>query len=400
MSTLTLTDKRHTICHVLHTMRIGGAEVLAKEYAQHTHQDFDVVFACLDDLGELGEGLRQDGYTVEVIRRKSGFDLGCAKRLAKFLCQQQVSLVHAHQYAPFFYSALSRIGRHRIPILFMEHGRDFPDYSRPKRKLANKVLLRKSDQAVAVGECVRQALINNEGIPSSRIKVVYNGIDLSRYDAERRARESIRNELGIGRDAIVLIQVARLNRLKDHPTALQALARLVTTQPWVHLLVAGDGEGRADIERLIDELQLGSRVTLLGTRNDVPRLLQAADIFLLSSITEGVALTLIEAMATGLPCVATRVGGNAEVVIHGETGFLCDPSNPEALALRLNTLCTDHELRRHLGMAGHRRAIEGFDDRQMHAALDRIYREMLGITPDPPHGVPLNNRRESMACTS
>jgi glycosyltransferase involved in cell wall biosynthesis len=329
----------------------------------------------------MGEALRAQGFVVEVLDRRPGFDHRCAHRLGRFCRRESVDLIHAHQYAPFLYSALSRLMWHSIPILLTEHGRDYPDYRRPKRVLANRLLLRRKDHVTAVGECVRDALVAYEGISTERIEVVHNGIDLERYEAERPERKSVRRELGVRPDELVVMQVARLNRLKDYPTAIRAMAQVFETAPHTRLVIVGDGEERSAVEHLVAQQGLGERVMLLGTRDDVPRLLQGADVFLLSSITEGIALTLIEAMATGLPCVATRVGGNEEVVVDEETGLVAAPSDPTQLANQLRRLCEDGSLRRRLGEAGYQRARVRFDAQRMHHTYERIYREMTGSAP-------------------
>lgn len=259
----------------------------------------------------------------------------------------------------------------------MEHGRDFPDYPRVKRKLANRVLLDRGDGLVAVGECVRQALVANEGLPLERIELVYNGIELHRYDPTRTRREALRRQMSFTTDNIVIIQVARLNRLKDHPTAIRAMAQLRLSCPEARLVLVGDGEERSEIELLIDDLAISDHVQLLGVRNDVPDLLQMADLFMLSSITEGVALTLIEAMATGLPCVATDVGGNCEVIVDGMTGLLARANEPFDLANKLETLCQDPNLREQFGQAGLQRALEHFDSHKMHQSMAEIYTRLV-----------------------
>lgn len=369
-------DSRITVCHVLHTMHVGGAEILAAEYARRATPEFRVVFACLDEAGQMSDGLRNEGFAVHVVGRKAGFDLGCARRLATILRRENVDLVHAHQYGPFFYASLSRLFRWGTPLLFMEHGRDYPDYPRPKRKLANRLLLRRGDRVAAVGQCVKRALIDNEGLPSDRIEVIYNGVQLDRYDPRRPARDEVRIELGLGQDDIAFFQVARLNRLKDHPTAIRAMQILGQRCPRVRLYLVGDGEERFAVERLISELRLEPFVRLLGTRRDVPRLLQAADAYLLSSVTEGISLSLIEAMATALPIVATDVGGNGEVVVAGETGYLAPAGDAAGLAAAMERLCVDPSLRTRLGIAGELRARALFDDNAMHDRYQAIYREM------------------------
>ena len=140
----------------------------------------------------------------------------------------------------------------------------------------------------------------------------------------------------------------------------------------------GEGEERSAIERLISELHLNDTVRLLGTRRDIGRLLQAADMFLLTSVSEGIPLTLIEAMATGLPCVATRVGGVPEVVIDGETGLLTNVGDAASLAKCLNRLAAEPTLREQFGQAGYRQAAKLFNADDMHAAYQTLYRQLSG----------------------
>ncbi|PHR94618.1 MAG: glycosyltransferase [Blastopirellula sp.] len=387
-----------SLCHVLHTMNVGGAEILAKQYALRAADGFNVVFACLDELGELGSGLRDAGFTVEVIGRKPGFDMRCVWNLSRMFKKYDVKAIHAHQYGPFLYSAIARRLSGSPPILFLEHGRAYPDYRRPKRVFANRFLLCKKDRVAAVGEDVRQALISYEGISGDRVEVVYNGIDLSAYDSQRKLRNEVRQELQYDDDDQIVIQVARLNHLKDHVTAIRAIGKLSQEFPKLKLLLAGDGEERHSLEQLINELNLEDKVQLLGSRNDVPRLLQAADMFLLSSISEGIPLTLIEAMASGLPCVSTDVGGTSEVIDHEKNGLLAEKGNPDDIADKLSMLLTDKMRAKQMAEAGYAQAHQRFSDLKMHQRYNQIYCEMLGISPAIPGSQSQKQATES--CTA
>lgn len=366
-----------TVCHVLHSLQIGGAEMLAKQIAERMSTEYRAIFACLDFCGELGDQLRQAGYKVKVIGRNPGFDYSCAKRLNRFCGENDVRLIHAHQYAPFFYSSVGRFFAKKIPILFTEHGRDYPDFPRRKRILANRVLLQKRDGVVAVSECVRQALISNEGLPAACVEVIRNGVDLSAYDPMRPMQQAVRAELGLDDDHIVFMQVARLNRLKDHPTAIRAVAKVAKIDNRICLLFVGDGEDRAAIEQLVGELGLESHVRLLGARNDVPRLLQAADVFMLSSLSEGIPLTLIEAMASRLPCLATDVGGISEVIENSDCGVLVPASDSDALAEKILDLMTDDRRADAIGTNGHDRVHDCFGQELMLSEYASIYRRLM-----------------------
>lgn len=370
---------RPVICQVLHSLHVGGAEVLAAELARGLAGQFQFVFACLDELGPLGESLRREGFVVEVLGRKAGLDVGCVRRLAQFLARQQVALVHAHQYTPFFYARAPFWLARRPPVLFTEHGRFHPDLPNRKRMLFNRLFLRQCDRVVAVGQAVKQALVANEGIPPGRIDVIYNGVRLEAFAPDPSARHEVRRELGIGPQAPVAILVARLDPIKDHATALEVAARVQQTHPDFRLLLVGEGPSRPAIEAHIAARGLAGTVHLLGLRSDVPRLLAAADLFLLTSRSEGIPVTLIEAMGAGLPVVATQVGGVPEVVIENETGLLAPAGDAAALAEAVQRLLADPTWRQRLGRAGQARAAALFSQEAMHAAYARRYAEMLGL---------------------
>jgi L-malate glycosyltransferase len=370
--------KRPTVCHVLHSLKVGGAEVLAARLARQLSGDFRVLFACLDELGTLGQQLRDEGFKVEVLERRPGIDWRCVLRLGQLLRRERVDLIQAHQYTPFFYAAAARLLSPRAAILLTEHGRHHPDFPRLKRKLANRLLLRRRDRVVAVGQAVRGALVANDGFPARRVQVIYNGIDLSPFAVPHDDRRSIRREMGVGDEDFVILQVARLDYLKDHATAIRTLAQIIPQRTDARLVLVGEGPELNAIQELIRLHQVETQVRLLGLRKDVARLLSAADLFLLTSISEGIPLTVIEAMAAGLPVVATQVGGMAEVVENGVTGLLAPSGNQERLAAQVLSLAEAPAIRQQMGQQGRNRAIALFSEDCMHASYRNLYQEILG----------------------
>jgi glycosyltransferase involved in cell wall biosynthesis len=350
--------------------------VLAARLARQLRDDFRFVFACLDELGELGQELREEGFPVWVLGRRPGVDGRCVWRLARLLRRERVDLLQPHQYTPFFYTIAARLFYRRPAVLFTEHGRHQPDYPRRKRIVANRLLLERRDRVVGVGEAVRQALVVNEGIPAGRVQVIYNGVDLSAFRNGYHDYPAIRRELGAGAGDPVLIQVARLDYLKDHATAIRTMERVVRQRPDARLILVGEGPERGKIEDLVRAKGLEANVRLLGLRTDVGRLLSAADLFLLTSVSEGIPVTVLEAMAAGLPVVATRVGGMTEVVEDGQTGLLAPAGDAAALADAILRLANDPALGRRLGMAGRERVQDSFSEGQMHAQYRRLYEEM------------------------
>jgi len=366
-----------TICQVLHTLDVGGAEVLATQHARRLAVSYRFVFACLDSLGTLGEELLGEGFPVEVLGRVAGVDLGCSHRLARFLRRERVDLVHAHQYTPFFYAATARFLYRRPPVLFTEHGRSFPDYPRPKRIAVNRLLLQRRDRVVGVGEAVRQALIANEGIPPGRVSVIYNGVDLPACSSIAPDRQKVRRELGVSDSDLVIIQVARLDPLKDHATAIRVIEQVSRRRPDAALVLVGDGPEGEMIRDLIGQKRLESHVRMLGLRKDVPRLLPAADVALLTSVSEGIPLFLIEAMAAGIPVVSTRVGGVGEIIRDGVTGLLAPAGDDAALADCILRLADDPATGEQIRRQGQERVAAQFCESRMLECYDRLYADML-----------------------
>lgn len=228
-------------------------------------------------MGRLGEGLREDGFPVHVLDKQPGVDWRAIHRLKALNRREGVDLIHAHQYGQFFYGAMARFPFRHPPVLMTEHGRDFPDRAQRSHLVANRVLLGGGDRLVGVGEAVRDALVVNEGFPSARVGVLHNGIDTSLFATVSNHRAEVRRELGIDADDYVILQAARLNKIKDHATAIRAMARVVSSHGQIRLLIAGEGSESSEIDSLIDRMSLGVHVRRLGVRSDVDRLLGAAD---------------------------------------------------------------------------------------------------------------------------
>jgi glycosyltransferase involved in cell wall biosynthesis len=227
---------------------------------------------------------------------------------------------------------------------------------------------------IAVTSADRDGLAHTYGVPLERVHLVHNAVDRARFRPDDTAASSVRRELGLSESTRLLVTVGRLSGQKGYPEYLQALKRIFERVPDAVALWIGDGELRAELEAGISsDPALQQRVKLLGFRKDVPRLVAAADVFVLPSRYEGLPFSLLEAMAAGRPCVSTRIPGVLEVAAHEREALLAESGDPHGLADAVVRVLSDAELARRLGDAGFRR-VEDFDAGKMVDRTIEIYR--------------------------
>jgi len=344
------------VLQVVLSLNPGGTERLVIELARHLHADIPMSVCCLDEAGAWAPEVEQAGIHVTALGRRPGFHPSLALDVARAARAHRATVIHAHHYSPFVYSALARLVCPRLKVIFTEHGRLSDAGPSARRRRANQVLRHLAAGVFAVSEDVKQHLID-EGFAADSVGVIYNGIDVGPLP-DARTRAAVRGEIGVRDDTLVLGTVARLDSVKDLATLLRAVGLLPRETDSV-LLVVGDGPERAALEALTTELGIAGRVRFLGHRDDARRLLAGCDVYANSSISEGVSLTILEAMAAGLPVVATNVGGTPEVVAP-DSGVLVPARDPHALASAIGTLGTNAARRQALGGAARRRGEQRF----------------------------------------
>ena len=348
---------------VMHVMQVAGAEVLVTQIIEQLSDKIEATVFCLDALGELGERLLDEGISVVVLNRKPGLDLSVAKRLAREVRERQIEVLHAHQYTPFFYSALSRmLHRSKAKTLFTEHGRHYPDVVSVKRRLVNRLLLQRyADVSTACCDFSAKALRDIEGFPKAI--TLHNGVDLRNLPKRGTQAETkqLRQKIGMQVDTPYAACIARFHPVKDHETLIRAWQVVHNSLPEAKLLLVGDGECRAKSESLCRDLQLDDSIEFWGIRHDIPNILRAIDAFALTSVSEAASLTLLEAMASECPAVVTDVGGNAEHVTHGNEGFLAPRSDSQKISGYLIDLLSSPEKCRQMGGVARKRVERDFN---------------------------------------
>lgn len=362
---------------VMHWMRVAGAEMLVDRMIRDLGPQIIPTVICLDEIGPLGEQLSREGVEVVCVERRPGRDLRAAWRIAKLVRSRQIEILHAHQYTPFFYSAIARLlGGWRARLIFTEHGRHFPDHVSPLRRFANRhVFSRFPDRINAVCRFSADAVRDVDGFRRQPIQVIYNGVDPTEF-RPATDRPALLRELGLLPDRKYVVTVARFHPIKDHSTLLTAFARVARQLPDVDLLLVGDGPLRPELEAQATELGIVDRVQFWGVRRDVARILQAADLFVLPSISEAASLTLLEAMACGCPVVVTDVGGNPEIVREGIDGLRVPRGDSTAMAAAIERLAADSAQREAFGVSARQRICDVFDQSAAIQQFARLFEEL------------------------
>jgi glycosyltransferase involved in cell wall biosynthesis len=298
-------------------------------------------------------------------------DLTAAWRLARVIKQLRPDLVHAHDPHGVAMAALAlSMSTHLAkPPLVAARRVDF----RLRGNALSRWKYRQVDCFICASEAIRQLLLT-DGVPAARAATVHEGIDLERVAAAPAAK--LHEEFWLPHEAPLVGNVAALVPHKGQRHLVEAAALVVRQVPDARFVIAGEGELRPSLERQIKEHHLEKHVLLAGFRPDVLSLHKAFDIFVMSSLTEGLGTSLLDAMAAGKPIVGTRTGGIPEVVVDGETGVLVPPRDHDAMASAIVSLLNDAELRRRMGQAGLARVRKHFSAERMVEKTLRVYQRV------------------------
>jgi len=367
--------RRPKVMQVVLSLTPGGTERLVVEICRRLRPEFDVAVCCLDDEGAWSADLRAADIEVTALKRKAGFRPGLGRAIARLAEEQGVDVLHCHQYSPFVYGRIAAMWNPRLRIVYTEHGRFSDAPPGWKRCLVNPLLTRFDGTIVAVSHELRDYMIDSR-FSRDKVRVIHNGIDPGPLPSDVDRRRARRN-LGLPSDAFVVATVARLDPVKDLLTLLDAFAEARRTATWAQLLIVGDGPERARIEERARRHDLAAAVRITGFRPDVRALLPAADAYVSSSISEGISITILEAMAAGVPVIATAVGGTPEILADG-SGLLVPSRNAKQLAEAILCLAQDSRRRTALAARGRRRLEISFTIDRMVEDYARAYRRLIG----------------------
>jgi glycosyltransferase involved in cell wall biosynthesis len=366
------TTTRTTVLHLSSTSGPGGAEMIVSRLAASLNGSEFRSIACLFRSGWLKERCESDGIDTHIIPIDGALDWNWLSLARDLTRREKVALIHAHEFTANIYGTLlARIAG--IPIVATIHGKNYYVDSL-KRRIAYRVASRYA-RLITVSEDLRQYVVDRVGVRAKRIGVIYNGIEVTEVlpiEAQR-----CRRELGLQEDEAIVGLVGSLYPVKGHTYLLHAIPEILKACPRTKFLIVGRGDLDVALKDEVSRLGLEENVHFLGLRNDVRSLLEIMDVFVLPSLSEGLSIALLEAMAAGKPVVASAVGGNPELVLEGETGFLVPPKDSHALAWNVVSLLKDSETRKRFGQTARKRVEHQFTLEKMVESYQGLYRECM-----------------------
>ncbi|HET6724911.1 MAG TPA: TIGR03088 family PEP-CTERM/XrtA system glycosyltransferase [Gammaproteobacteria bacterium] len=373
------------IAHVVFSLDVGGLENGLVNLINHMPDRYRHVVICLSHFTDFRTRIRRPGVRVLALHKRPGKDFRVYIRLWRLLRRLQPQIVHTRNYGSMDTAVVAALAN--VPFrVHGEHGWDMVDLhgDNLKYRVLRRMLRPLIQRHVAVSKDLGAWLTERVRIPGEQVSAICNGVDTERFHPVDEAEHAIAVQAGdeFGPDKFLIGTVGRLDAVKDQATLIRAFAELVHERPALRerarLVIIGDGPLHGELRALLEQEGLSRLCWLPGNRDDIPALLRGLDLFVLPSLNEGISNTILEAMASALPVVASRVGGNSELVVDGETGQLVPPSDPAGLARAIDPYLAAPEKAAAMGRAGRRRVEQEFSLNAMVAAYTRLYDGLVG----------------------
>lgn len=372
------------VVHIIYALGTGGLENgLVNIINRSPPARFRHAIVCLTESGQFADRITAPGVEVIALHKQPGSDLAVYWRLWRELRRLRPSIVHSRNLAALE-AQLASLPLFGVRRVHGEHGRDINDIDGTnwKYRWLRRVMSLFIHRYIAVSRDLADWLCQSIGLSSERVTQIYNGVDQAQFlPGADQVADVLPEGFACPGETVVIGAVGRLAEVKNHAALLQAVALLLRQRPElrprIRLVLVGDGPLRGRLEAQAAAVNLDDVAWFAGDREDVPALLRAMDIFVLPSLAEGISNTVLEAMATGLPVLAGRTGGNPELVEDGATGYLLPVSDADAWSAALARLVDEPGERRRLGDAGRARVQARFDWQATVTAYLEVYDELL-----------------------
>ncbi len=330
---------------------------------------------------EFAKRIKRDDVEIFELHKKEGQDLSIYPKMIRIFRKIKPDIVHSKNFGAIEAQLAALFAGVKFRV-HSEHGRDFDDIdgTNIKRNLVRRLILLSAQKCIPLSKNLESWLVNTVKIPPKKVVQLYNGVDTNKFDISL-SKPQLCGAPSSWQSRIIIGTVGRLQAVKDQKTLLLGFINLVTQKPALKkqlgLVIVGDGAERTKLEKIAAAENVESCVWFAGSRNDVKDVLNYLDIFVLPSLNEGISNTILEAMASGLPVIATRVGGNPELVEEGSTGLLVPPNNPKQMSNALEAYVSDRSLAKKHGRTGRERVETLFSLDKMVQSYLQIYDSLL-----------------------
>ncbi len=351
------------ILHLIFSFERGGAETyLLNLVKKMNNEDLDFFIVC-DHEGYNHKAIKESCDNIEIIKMKSIFDIKGAFQIAKYCKKNNIDIIHTHFLRESYLAVLSKIFNPRIKVVWTMH---FIYEKSSLLRFLNRLFSIFTDKIICVSNAVKNALVL-EKISEKKTITIYNGVDTEYF--KPGIGHGVRNELGIKEDELMLITAARFQEAKGHDFLIESLIEFKKHKVKFKSVLVGDGEEKEKIENKVDRLGLKEEVIILGYREDIPRLLSASDIYLSPSVSEAISFSILEALSSEVPVVATEVGGVPEILKDTNCGILVPYGDKEAFSNGIYDLYKSHNYM-NMKKIGRKLVIEKFS---MDSMIDKTY---------------------------
>jgi sugar transferase (PEP-CTERM/EpsH1 system associated) len=378
-----MTPPPPTIAHIIYRLDFGGLENgLVNLINRIPPEQYQHAIICMTGYSDFAARITNPAVSLHALFKREGKDPAVYLRLWKLLRGLRPAIVHTRNLAALEGGVVARFSG--VPgRVHGEHGRDSYDIdgSNLKYRRLRRLCAPFIQRFIPLSQDLEHWLTDDVGIPAAKIRQIYNGVDSERFQPFAGGRRPLPLEGFAGDEEIVIGTVGRVQEVKDQLTLARAVAELAERNPdWrrrLRLVIVGEGPMMPELQALVRSSGIEEISWLAGARDDIPRLLQGLDLFVLPSKAEGISNTILEAMASGLPVLATGVGGNPELVVEGETGRLVAPEAPDAMADAIEGYLQQPELLARHGRAGRQRVETSFSMEAMVNNYLAVYRELI-----------------------
>lgn len=360
---------------------IGGGPIHVLTLAKYLNKGKYNIFVTARKNGDFEKNVINSGAIPINISFNRKFSLSVPLRYIKLLKKYRIQIIHSHGATESFYSRLA--GKFlKIPAIIttyhisIERITDINRFQKNIYKIIDRIGSIFDDKIIAISNAVKKSLVFECWLPMHKIEVIYNGIDSLRFSEDTDGSKIIK-ELNLTSENKIIGIIARLSHEKSHMVLLKAMKQVIKDVPNAKLLIVGDGPLRESLTRSVEKMKLKEFCFFLGMRKDISEIISCLDVAVLSSLTEGLPISLMEAMASGKCVVGTNVGGIPELIYHGENGLLVPPNDPEKLAEACIYLLNNPNIAKKMGEKGRKMAKKGFSSQITIKKIEKIYDELI-----------------------